>query len=193
MSGPRAFTLLTLLLACSFQVDAGITASSPPGDPNAVTVVSQISTTIGNVGGGDDDLHAHTIPANTLTVDGSCLEMEFVIHTASNANTKDPANVALIEGVNTTTINNSAAGGNNNASHRVLCSACRTSSTGVRSQCIYSANVSDAAQNFIPNLAPVTGTYTWANAGTLKNTATGVADNDIVTYRSVVLKHPAPQ
>jgi len=184
---------LVFFIACSLSATAAITSGPGPSTPNAVTVVSQRTDTVGNVGAGTDDLHVHTLSPNTLSVDGSCLRLEAIIHTAANANTKDPADVILTEGANVTTIRDSGTGANNNASHRLICHICRTSSTAVKGVCGYEANSSDASADFLLNATPVTGTYTWANAGTLKTVAVGVADNDVVTYHSIVLKQPAPQ
>ncbi len=49
---------------------------------------SRNTTTVGNVGAGEDDLHTFSLPAGTLAVDGHCVQYEAWGRYAANANVK---------------------------------------------------------------------------------------------------------
>lgn len=139
--------------------------------------IKTIQTDVGNVGGGEDDLHTYSLPAAMLSVNGQWVEIESAVKYAATANSKQ-----LKVYFGATAVHDTGASIANGTTISVKVRITRTGATTQRS---ISRCTSDNA------LVPSVPIYsepaeTLANAITIKLAATGVADNDIVAKSTVI-------
>lgn len=144
-------------------------------------------TTIGNIGGGDDDLQTWTIPANLL-VDGSEIEIWAETNTAGNANAKT---LKIWVGGSAITINTVTT--NPNGITFITQGRIRfRSSTTVRYNLITHISGAGAAIETILNGNMTTTIDTTADM-VIKFTGQGTNDNDITQrWVSFIFKKAAP-
>lgn len=134
-------------------------------------------TEVGNVGTGEDALiPAADIIANALSVDGSSIGFRAVGSTANNANVKR-LRVRLIEGANNNVIYDAGASAIiTNSDWVLICEVTRESATLFKSGC----SISTTSVSGLVYADYQTGTYTFANAGTIAVTGEATSNNDIV-------------
>src|SRR3990172_4242167 len=139
-------------------------------------VLSMLTTAVGNVGVGTDDLMSYTLPAATLGTDGQVLRVTVWGITAGNANAKT---IVFNFGATTVTIN-AVTAAPNAQNWRAVFEIVRTGATAQRLSGFGTAGV-------IPE-----GTYAATPAATLsaavviKVTGAATADNDIVQHGLLV-------
>lgn len=134
-------------------------------------------TEVGNVGTGEDALiPAQTILAASLSNDGGSLHFTAGGTTANNANVKR-LRVRLIEGANDNVIYDAGAAAIiTNSDWRLECDVVRESATVFKSTC----SISTTSVSGLVYADGATGTYTFANAGTIAVTAEATTNDDVV-------------
>lgn len=133
------------------------------------------STSTGNVGAGEDDLITCSLAANSLATNLDSLDLVAAGTFAANGNNKR-IRVRSVEGANNVVLLDTTALGFNGADWSVRCTFARTASTTFKSTC----SVSTSSALLVSTTDYVTGTFTFANAGTIKLTGEATADNDVV-------------
>ena len=132
-------------------------------------------TTTGNVGTGEDDLYSYSTLAAQLLNDGASLTFVAGGTFAANVNTKQ-VRVRAIEGANNTLIFDSGAlsvtGG---GEYSLMCDLIRATATTFKSAC----RMTTTGATLAAYTDYATGTFTFANAGTLKITAEATGNNDV--------------
>ena len=146
------------------------------------------TTTTGNVGAGEDDLFSYTTLTNQLANDGASASFVAAGTFAANVNTKQ-VRVRFIEGANNNIAFDSGAlsvtGG---GEWSLTCDVLRSTSTVYKGVC--RMTTTGAALTTYTDYT--NGTFTFANAGTLKITGTATADNDITVEFWKGFWSPAP-
>lgn len=133
-------------------------------------VLSMITTAVGNVGGGTDDLMSFSLPAGTLGTDGQTLSIKVWGTTAGNANNKT---VTLNFGATVLTLNPTTAAPNaQNWYAEILITR-----TGAATQIATGFCSFGAVFQTVFSASP---TETLSGAITIKGTGAATADNDIV-------------
>lgn len=128
------------------------------------------TTDVGNVGSGTDDLMSYSLSANSLKTNNDFLEIHAFGTFAANGNNKT---ISLILGSTTLfTISPTAI---NSGSWNLRATIVRTSSSAQK--CIVSGNGTNAA---LLKTVYTLGAEDLATALTIKATAVGTADNDII-------------
>lgn len=148
--------------------------------------LSNSTTTVGNVGTGEDDLISYSMPANTLVADGDSLRIRAGFTLAANGNTKA---IKFYIGSNVL-FSQSAA--QNGGSYYVEVNVIRHNSTTIK----YSANGGTYGGSGTP-LTNVPGNVgsavaDTATALTIKATGEATSNNDIVQEFLQVQRIPAP-
>jgi hypothetical protein len=133
-------------------------------------VLSIITTAVGNVGAGTDDLMSYTMPAATLGTDGQTLRITIWGTTAANANAKT---IVLNFGATLVTINATTAAPNN----QNWLATVMVVRTGAATQVLAGDGSAGAVQESTYSAAP---TATLSGAVIIKVTGAATADNDIV-------------
>jgi len=133
-------------------------------------VLSMLTTAVGNVGVGTDDLMSYTLPAATLGTDGQALRVTVWGTTAANANAKT---IVFNFGATTVTINATTAAPNNQ-NWRAVFEIVRT---GAATQVLAGSGTAGAVLEGTYSAAP---TATLSAAVVIKTTGAATADNDIV-------------
>jgi hypothetical protein len=151
------------------------------GTGTHVVVANVQTTTVGNVGGGTDDLMSYSLPANSLSANGKSVRVTAWGAGANNANGKT-LGTTFGTGVSSVSLDSSVA-----IAWRLEMVIIRTGSNAqkifltsyINTGAVASAN----QQGFHQNL---TATQTDTGAITIKFTAAGVADNDITQHGMLV-------
>ena len=150
------------------------TAGTGTGQPVMIGTLHVDTTAVGNVGAGTDDLMTYSLPANSLSANKKGVRITVWGRCANNANAKT---VSLLFGATSISIPTRTS-----VDHawRVVCTVIRTGSGAqllsaeVHGSTVNSTTVSD---NGVSESTPA---ETDTAAITIKCTAVGVADNDIV-------------
>lgn len=140
------------------------------------------TSTIGNVGGGEDDLLTYTMPKNTMHNDNDILEFIAFGTYANNANNKTLNLYFDGTKIFTTGVKNPS-----NAAWSIICRIMRITATTQKVIVQFSGESSGSATaqaNYIATTVDLT------IANVIKCTATGVADNDIVQEGFIVKLFP---
>lgn len=144
---------------------------------------------VGNVGGGEDVLYDYAAPAGELGADGSGYRIRAYVITANNANAKTLF-LRVIEGANNTAM--LATGLTAGSANEIVVDITILRSSSTRFG--YSATLKEGPANTLTGKLAVNvdrdQTATWANAVTLRLSATGVADNDIITNGILIERLP---
>lgn len=78
----------TIAGAKTFSTQPVYTAGTGTGTPPVVGTLNVNTTSVGNVGAGEDNLMSYTLPANTLTANGKGIRVTAYFRNANNADTK---------------------------------------------------------------------------------------------------------
>lgn len=146
----------------------------------AATVSGRISTdttTVGNVGAGEDNLMSYSLPANSLSSDGKVVRVTAGGTMAANANNK-----SIKAYFGATSITFISATAINNSNWRAVVEVIRTGATAQLMQGTL-ANSSNASV-YVP--APATPAETLSGAVTIKFTGEATSDNDVVQKYMIV-------
>lgn len=134
--------------------------------------------TVGNVGAGEDILATYTLPAGTITTDGSHVRGLFWGITANNANAKT-IRVRVIEGGNNTVLIAASATVSEAGYWLLGFVAMRTDTTLFRAAAQFVVGPSNStATNSVPNITG-SSTVTWANAIEFRLTGEATANDDV--------------
>lgn len=144
------------------------------------TITTPQFATIGNVGVGEDDLHSHTIAANTLNSNGEHIVADFSGSFANNANSK---NLRIRFGGAQIYTASSASFQNIDWHLRIV--IIRDGANSVRTS--VSGNWQSNVVNTLVQAGSAAG-LSFAGSLILKATAEAVADNDITQKISIVKK-----
>lgn len=142
------------------------------------------TTEVGNVGSGEDNLITYTVPANTLSRDGDCLEVEAAFTFAANGNNKT---VKLYIGSDV--IYNSGAVAQNGGS--MIVRASLTRDTGVIAK-VTAVTVPSASSSYSTVATYFQTATAFASTNVVKGTGTATSDNDVVQEYQRVRLIPAP-
>lgn len=162
-------------LSDAVTVDAALTVKAGLSSDTAKTggVMSVNTTTVGNVGVGEDDLMTYSVPASTLGTNGDYVDFEGSGTIASSVNAKRIRayfGAALIFDTGATGIPISAA-----IDWTIWGKVVRTGAT--TQKCMVSLNTNNATLATYADYT--TATETLSGAVTLKLTAEAVSDNDV--------------
>ncbi len=145
------------------------------GAVQAQRTLSVSTATVGNVGGGEDDLTTYSLPANTLSADGQGVSIVAFGTTANNGNAKTlncyfGSTLLFSHGMDTGFSQN----------WRVSAVVLRT---GAATQL---GNTVFAGTNTNSDAAATAPSATLSSAVTIKCTAQGTSDNDLIQYGMIV-------
>lgn len=138
------------------------------------TVLDSNASSVGNVGGGTDDLMTYTLPANTLATNEDFLEITAMLTSAANANVKT---VSFVFGATSTELD---AAARNNLPYTADIRVIRTSATAQEGWINFRIGGTNATSRFTP-------TETLSGAVTIKFTGVGT-DNDDIVQRAMTVK-----
>jgi len=138
-------------------------------------------SSVGNVGAGEDDLHSHTIPANTLTNNGDSLQLRFSGRFANNANTKTV--IAYFGGMAFFTSGGTAF---QNGGWSLIIDVVRIDSDSVTVAFTWGFNAASGNGGFSGSVQ-IDG-LSFAGSLIAKITGTATSDNDITCHSSVIRK-----
>ena len=150
------------------------TAGTGTGQPVMVGTLSVNTTAVGNVGAGTDDLMTYSLPANSLSANGKGVRVTISGRVANNANAK-----TLTFMFGASTVNIALRSTLDQAWFAVF----HIIRTGANTQIITGDTHTSVANLTTTNEGAVvdtTATETDSGAITIKCTAVGVADNDVV-------------
>jgi hypothetical protein len=149
-------------------------------------IISVLSSTVGNLGAGEDDLSSYSVPAALLNVNGDSLTFEAAGTITSNVNAK-----RLRVRFGATVIFDSGAAGFPISAALNWTIAGRIIRTGAATQkALVSLTTNNASLAAYASYA--TATETLSGAVTLKLTGEAVSDNDIVQELMTVCFEPNP-
>lgn len=135
------------------------------------------TTNVGNVGTGDDQLAAYTIPANTLSVNNQCLIMEAFGYAANNANAK-----TLSAWLGGASVASNALQPNREVRWHMRFRVFRTGATTYK----YSYVVLTDYVGGPTHITSGTGTLTWSNSNALQVVGNATSTDDIVCQAMTV-------
>lgn len=161
--------------------DIFIGAGASTSNASVGGTLSVNTTSVGNVGTGEDDLMTYSLPANTLSTNGYHIEIIAWGRFASNANTK-----RLKGYFGSTALLDSAGLAVNNADWSYYATVTRT---GAATQ-TGNANINTSSSLLTAYADVTTPTETLSGAVTVKMTGEGTADNDIIQDGMIIRFFP---
>lgn len=144
---------------------------------NAFNPLTTNTTTVGNVGIGEDDLMTYSVPAGKLAADGDYIEFEMTFSFAANANAKQ---VKVYFGA--TQLYASGSQTQNGGNMVIRGKITRTGATSQR----ISVTAVNNTTNFVDESGYVTASETLSGALTIKGTGEAVSDDDITQVTNIV-------
>lgn len=155
-----------------------------PSQPINVDILNTITTSVGNVGTGEDDLMTYTVPAATCTQAGDSIYFEQTFATGNSANTKQIR--VYFAG---TKIYESSATDLDLYHVQIQGRIVRMTSTTARAF-VWVTQYSNSGTMYTPSsLFNDTFAVTWANTNILKATGQGTSNDDIVQYYQQTALH----
>ncbi len=140
--------------------------------------LSSVTSTTGNVGGGEDILATYSLTAAKLATNGEAVRCVFWGLTANNATVKT-IRIRLIEGANDTVLIAFTPTVSQAGHWLVGALIVRTAATTFRAGAQGVVGPTNAQLTAAYNNVTSSSTVTWANAVEVRLTGTGTADNDI--------------
>jgi hypothetical protein len=164
------------------QFDASGNFSRGIDPAKIVSSIATVTTDVGNIGAGEDNLQTVSIPAGQLAADGDYIEFEFTIFVATNGNAKTLNLYFGSDNISTwSTGGGSLIAGTTTLRGKII-------RTGAATQEVNITYIPPSGSSI--NTIVGTTAQTLSGAITLKTTGTAVSDNDIISKTLTVKYFP---